>query len=695
MLGIPQYLYRLLPANPILLRVISSSSKRLRDLFIRCIYLGLLIVIVLISIGQGRSGGAGDLAALSRTSSQIFEQLSYLQLLLVAMLAPVFTAAAITQEKDSQTYDILLSTPLSNGQIVLGSLMSRLFFIFALLLSGIPIFSITQLFGGVAIGDIVLSVLIAAATAMVTGALAIAIATFKVGTRRTIFSFYLFNVIYLVGLAFLSRLDFFRLTLVDGSLSKTNWLTALHPFLALYSVLDPVQYAAPTASQLPASVSWWPLRTLWTNPAGFYIGAQFTLSVLLIMPSILLLRRMAQSTTTIQQSLRKLLPFRSVEQARKPRLVWSNPIAWREARTKASAARSVVLRLGFIGLGLLAAVGILIASLIPGETPTKRLGRNAYNAAAGTILIQGDPIGTYAVNDQTVLNIDGTPAPLRSLGQEYAFVSFRLTTLSNGTKMIQTLDVRPVRQWLDTAVARRALLGIVLLEMTAILLIVTNAAASTVTREKEDGTLDLLLSTPITSRYYIWGKIRGLVSYVLPLVAVPVVSCLIFVVADIVRSPFGTNPWFVLPEAVFILPVMLVVVVALASLIGMHMSLRCRTTVMAVMSSIGIVLGVCGFLGFCSYQLLRSNSPNEFLIGLAGFSPATLTALLIAPTEVIFDRQSSFRPNVVVASELTSSARVVLLMFSIFATAIYAAVVWWMYRSMVKNFDMTIRKQSR
>jgi ABC-type Na+ efflux pump permease subunit len=57
-----------------------------------------------------------------------------------------------------------------------------------------------------------------------------------------------------------------------------------------------------------------------------------------------------------------------------------------------------------------------------------------------------------------------------------------------------------------------------------ILLIVTNAAASTVTREKEDGSLDLLLTTPITSRYYIWGKLRGLVSYVLPLVAVPVSS---------------------------------------------------------------------------------------------------------------------------------------------------------------------------
>jgi hypothetical protein len=29
------------------------------------------------------------------------------------------------------------------------------------------------------------------------------------------------------------------------------------------------------------------------------------------------------------------------------------------------------------------------------------------------------------------------------------------------------------------------------------------------------------------------------------------------------------------------------------------------------------------------------------------------------------------------------------------AVAVYAAGIWTMYKSMVKNFDMTIRKQSR
>src|ERR1700683_260105 len=192
MTAVLDYFYRLLPANPILLRVVESGGKRRRDLFIRCIYLGLLVGLVLFVILTSGNDTSTDRSARAKTSSHIFQQMSYLQLGLVALLAPIFTAGAITQEKDSQTYDILLATPVTNGQIVFGSLLSRLFFVVALLISGIPIFSITQIFGGVAIGNVALSFGIAAVTAAVTGALAMALATFKVGTRRTIFSFYLF-----------------------------------------------------------------------------------------------------------------------------------------------------------------------------------------------------------------------------------------------------------------------------------------------------------------------------------------------------------------------------------------------------------------------------------------------------------------------------------------------------------------------
>ncbi len=101
-------------------------------------YLGLLVVVVLWQLFTGTSRLRAISPNLPRHPLSFSSTMSYLQLGLVALLSPIFTAGAITQEKDSQTYDILLSTPLTNGQIVLGSLLSRVFFVIALLVSGIP-----------------------------------------------------------------------------------------------------------------------------------------------------------------------------------------------------------------------------------------------------------------------------------------------------------------------------------------------------------------------------------------------------------------------------------------------------------------------------------------------------------------------------------------------------------------------------
>jgi ABC-type transport system involved in multi-copper enzyme maturation permease subunit len=704
MLGIGDYLWRLLPANPILLRVIAVAGKRTRDLVVRCVYLGLLIFIVLAIVLGGSSTAGSSLTQLTITSANIFERLSYLQLGLVAMLAPIFTAGAITQEKDSQTYDILLSTPLTNGQIVLGSLFSRLFFVLALLISGIPIFSITQIFGGVAFGDVILSCAIAAVTALVTGALAIAIATFKVGTRRTIFSFYLFNAIYLVGGYLLDGVPQLKMPLIDAAgqpagASPLSWLTGLHPFLALRVVLDPTHYPPPTLAQLPESLRWWPASWLATSPVSFYLTLQTVLSLVLVVPSIVLLRRLAQTTTTIQNQIAKLNPLRRGTAARKPRSVWANPIAWREGVTKASAARSTVLRYGFILLGMAGAIVLMVGHAREAETPTRWIDRGSYNASANTLNIFGDQV--YGVADSLIVKRGEQILSRDVLNQRNVIVGNPLITTigrgANATKVITQIDVRPFGRQIDAKTVRQFLLGLVIVEVCAILLIITNAAASTVTREKEDGTLDLLLSTPITSTYYIWGKVRGLVSYVLPLLAVPVASCAIFVIADLIRGLGGSSAdWVVLPESLIVLPPMLIVVAAFASLVGMNMSLRLRTTVWAVMSSVGIVLGACGALGWCGYALL-GGSVNGVTAAISSFSPFTVLMVQIAPDQFGVESTSFGRRTFgsVSGRGIDGEVRFVTALFSLIATCVYAGVVWTMYKSMVKNFDMTIRKQSR
>jgi ABC-type transport system involved in multi-copper enzyme maturation permease subunit len=722
MLGIHQYLWRLIPANPILLRVVDSGGKRRRDLFIRCAYLGLLVGFVIISLisASGSLGSTGSLSSLAKTSASLFQNMSYLQLALVALLAPVFTAGAITQEKDSQTYDILLATPLTNGQIVLGSLLSRLFFIIALLVSGIPVFSITQIFGGVAIKSIVLSFLIAAGTAFATGALAMAIATFKVGTRRTIFSFYLFIVIYMAGGIVLDSFPQFQIkgrVVTQGIESHVSYFTALNPFLALRVLFKDPTYAPPNFEDLPAAQQSWPIGFMLSNPTGFYISFMFLFSFVLVTPSIVLLRKMAQSSTNLRAQILQKLKISKGDRNRKPRTVWTNPIAWREARTKASAARATVLRYSFIVIGLGASV-YLAVSYGNTTTPTNAIVRASYDDRMQRITLpaldgKGLPKTLIVIPDATrvVLPQDDPEQPqeeieLRRIQGAMEVVSYTtfgeeppprgsLASQEIGRRdpgqFLKTLTVRPPTRGVDAGLARKYLLGLCAVEFAVILLIVTNAAASTVTREKEDGTLDLLLSSPITSRYYIWGKLRGLVSFVLPLVAVPVASVGVFIAYDIIQLLGGTGgemfQWMVFPEALILLPCMLIIVSAFAAILGMQMSLRCRTTVTAVMSSVGIVVGICAGMGWCGYSFLDS-SRNQIALIAGSFSPFTLMQMLIDP-------YASGRNFSGVSSEDLAGARMTIFITTCMAVGIYVAIVWQMYAGMVKNFDMTIRKQSR
>ena len=162
-----------------------------------------------------------------------------------------------------------------------------------LLISGIPVFSITQIFGGVALRGIAYSFGIAAATAFVTGAMAMAIATFKIGTRRTIFNFYLIIVIYLVGVFLLDKVPALHPITVSGLRTKTSWLTGIHPFLALRVIFNNPDYAPPVLTDLPHSLQGWPFGWFFSNPQSFYVIFVFFLTLVLVTPSILLLRRVA------------------------------------------------------------------------------------------------------------------------------------------------------------------------------------------------------------------------------------------------------------------------------------------------------------------------------------------------------------------------------------------------------------------
>src|SRR5262249_39200661 len=82
-------------------------------------------------------------------AESFFGTFMWIQFLVVILLTPAYTAAAIADEKDRKTLEFLLATDLENREIILSKWMSRMLNLSLLILAGLPVLSITQFLGGV------------------------------------------------------------------------------------------------------------------------------------------------------------------------------------------------------------------------------------------------------------------------------------------------------------------------------------------------------------------------------------------------------------------------------------------------------------------------------------------------------------------------------------------------------------------
>ena len=178
---------------------------------------------------------------------------------------------------------MILTTPLSAGQIVLGNLFGRLFFVLALMAASLPLSALTQYFGGVPGRSIFASYAIAGCTALVVGAVAISLAVSRIAGRRAFFAFYVGVISYLfVTWALDQYLRASGQGAVNGS--GVTIMTALNPFLTLTALLNASTYpTAPpgTGSGLRAWLLESPVQTFCVGSSllslAFMTAATFTI----------------------------------------------------------------------------------------------------------------------------------------------------------------------------------------------------------------------------------------------------------------------------------------------------------------------------------------------------------------------------------------------------------------------------------
>ena len=128
-----------------------------------------LMVETLIERSYQTGFGGSSAFASAAIGQGIFAALLMLMTLQVVFLAPSSTSGAISLEREKQTLELLITTPISSLAIVIGKLLSALVYVFLLIAASIPLMAVVFVYGGVAPEDVVRGYIVLIATALGLG----------------------------------------------------------------------------------------------------------------------------------------------------------------------------------------------------------------------------------------------------------------------------------------------------------------------------------------------------------------------------------------------------------------------------------------------------------------------------------------------------------------------------------------------
>lgn len=373
-------------AGPLFAREWQTVPRRPRFYITRAAYVGLFFVLLWTTwqamIGFEREPSLGEIARFSAISFELF---SYTQLALVLFSGALFGAGTISIEKDRRTFILLLVTRLADSEIVLGKFAGALLQVGSVLAASLPVFFAVTLFGGVSFVQVGQVFAATVGGALLSISLGVLIATWRDKTFQSI-----------------------ALTILGVVLSLLVVETAVTWASTTHANPHEVNYWAAnlsTVRAVAASIEFDPTVHHFVLPGVGHLLFGILFSCLTLGTSILNLRRWNPRGETIQQ--------REVPDAGNPaastgfvRHAWSNPVLWREIRTRAYGSRPFVIKLAYLVIA-----GLLLAGLV--MNPPEQDDPDLAFSLARTIV----PVGILSlilINAQAVASIT-TERDLKSL----------------------------------------------------------------------------------------------------------------------------------------------------------------------------------------------------------------------------------------------------------------------------------------
>jgi len=537
--------------GPIFIRELVTAPRRWQHFVYRALYGALLWSLIytawLVLTGTQIIRTVQDMAHFGST---LFVVLAPLQLALMTFLAATRSASAVAQEKDKKTILLLLMTRLSNHELVLGKLLASLLDVLVMLASAVPIFMLLTLFGGVSLGQVGRVFLVTLATVLAAGSLG---STVALAREKTFQSLSMTALILVIWMGLWEALGGLAGNRNIAGVPLSTIATAVSPFSAIWAAANPFRDA---------------MGTVLAGDTMFVVSA-LVATALLNGLAIWRLRDWNPGRETVQ-----IVPA-AVEAEENNQL----------PKNREPTGGTLVLGSSVLGSSHRAADEVARAGHV--DARVRKIDQRSREVWDNPVLWR--EMCTWAYGRKVIVI---RLAYLFLLALAAAGIYF---AIHSGAAYVRANEaIIPVTAW---PVGLLALVS---------LIIVNALAVTSITNERDGGSLDLLLVTDLSPKEFIFGKMLGVAWVTKEMLVAPLVLCIVLWGAGAISVE---NLLYVL--------VGLAVMDLFVIVLGIHCGLNYANSKTAVGVSLGSVFFL--FLGVVTLILFMISFSGNFQTQLAPF----------------------------------------------------------------------------
>ncbi len=564
-------------AGPIIAREVLTAPRPVRYYLWRASFVCFLFIL-LWTAWQSFIGWevVRELGVLARFGAILYWLFAMLQLTLMLFFAPLFTAAAVSYEKDRRTFTLLLMTDLSDLEIVLGKLVAGLLNIFTILGASVGFLSICAFFGGISFGQVLNLFLVTAASGVAGGALGLLIALWRDRTFQSISLTILMVVFSVAGVEAFAiaypTLEFFGVPLVE----------VLNPYRAMIAVLYP------QADQLTGVVR---------ASSVVYICARLTFAVALVAFGTFMLRKWNPGTNEPRE-LREEGEIETVET-----LIEVDEAELQEPAMAGSTASAASAHSGS-GVGVTERPRGSVATVAANGPMTDRTSgdsdvstglhvpRRTHRRLAGAARPYRHPWTNPILWRELMTRAYGAK-PLIIKGCYVLLFALGMGLFFNLGRELEN----PLR----------SSLGLIPIGLAILSLVLVNAQGVTsLTSERDTGALDLLLVSELSPKEFIYGKLYGVLYNTKEMIALPIITAIAMFFLNIISG-----------ENLVLFVIDFALLCHFSAMLGLHAAITYTSSRTAVANSLATIFFLMVGILLCAFLIVLNN--QEFARQLLSF----------------------------------------------------------------------------